>query len=98
MIYHNPYPDRDMRYRVSLASRWANHKPDRWWRNASPRARSRQMQIAYNFEHNAAKAFQWMLDQHHWRRHPKPFAKTNAGFKRRQERLFRAQHKDLIDG
>lgn len=91
MIYHLNQTDMNFTFKFKTGTRWASYKSDRWWKHSSPRARNKQHHRAYNFEYNAAKAFEWMLDQHNWRRHPKPFSKTNAGFKRRQERRFHAQ-------
>jgi hypothetical protein len=34
------------------------------------------------------EAFRCLLDSRTWKRHPKPFAKTQRGMERRQARLF----------
>lgn len=88
MIFQNPQPDRQFPYPYGSSTRWANAKPERWWREASPKARGRLHQRRYDPEYNAAQAFLWMLDKRHWRRHPEPWNKSAAGLARRHERLF----------
>lgn len=47
-------------------------------------------------EQRAVAAFRWMLNIRYWRRHTKPWAKTLAGKRRRQERLFVADSDNRI--